>query len=382
MYSRISTFRLVFLALTLCTAWTRPIRAQTTVGGGNETDLFHVKITLKRENTDIQDILRDLFKAVKANYVIDEAIKGKLSVSFDQVPFRVALETVLKLAAEPLAYKFDNGIYTLELKEKSDRHPPGLGADFATDAGLNSIGDRDLVGTGSYFLKVYSNASATAIIQKMKELPELFLTDFSKLFANQLALAAFPADNSILIRIPSTSEGEMALSELQQRIKLLDVIPREVEVRVEVVLKRGGKASKGQNASVTMMGRTTSERSMKLQTTTNEASFTDSPIVISAGEYHMSIKPTANGDESVSLEVEADLDLAYRWPGETKTQRFRSTFTGAGRYVSGTPMLLSSTTLKSQTGKSSGDVELQVFITPILSKKIIPPSTHTTPEDK
>jgi hypothetical protein len=100
---------------------------------------------------------------------------------------------------------------------------------------------------------------------------------------------------------------------------------------------------------------------------------TNTGIRINASTFDFHIKPTLNGDETINLDVEADLELTYRLPGDTRSQHLHNSYTGAGRYPSNAPMLLASTTLKSQNSKSSrSDFELRVYVTPVLAPVLAP----------
>src|SRR5579871_2453651 len=211
-----------------------------------------------------------------------------------------------------------------------------------------------------------SNTTAAAIVQKLKALPQFGPNTGVTYQVN-------PGDNSILVISPS----EEQYRDLQQAVRLLDVSPREVSIRAEVVLLATGKGDKNRKAVVAMQGRTASEGTIKLQTTTDGKPVAGSPVVFSAGDYNITLKPTINGDDSIQVEAEVNLDLTYRLSGDARTQHLRNKFTGSGRYVSGETMLLASALLKSQDGKSdSSAAELLIFLTPNLvqPRQPLPPA--------
>ena len=90
--------------------------AQGTDGdpSGSQTDPTNKKIDLDLESTNLYYGLKLLFSQVKANFTIDDSLKSlTVTAHLTQVPFRVALETLLKSGNTPLTYKVENGIYSV-----------------------------------------------------------------------------------------------------------------------------------------------------------------------------------------------------------------------------------------------------------------------------
>src|ERR1051325_9785057 len=80
----------------------------------NATDLSNTKIDLNVEGASLYHALNLLFQHIKANFSLDPALKQlEVSAHFHQVPFRVALETLLKTSGRPLTYRLENDIYTI-----------------------------------------------------------------------------------------------------------------------------------------------------------------------------------------------------------------------------------------------------------------------------
>ncbi len=83
-------------------------------GSGSQSDSANKKIDLDLESTNLYYGLKLLFSQVKANFTIDESLKSlTVTAHLTQVPFRVALETLLKSTSTPLTYKVENGIYSV-----------------------------------------------------------------------------------------------------------------------------------------------------------------------------------------------------------------------------------------------------------------------------
>jgi hypothetical protein len=86
-------------------------------------DPANKKIDLDLESTNLYYGLKLLFSQVKANFTIDESLKSlTVTAHLTQVPFRVALETLLKSTSTPLTYKVENGIYSVV--PKVEEAPP------------------------------------------------------------------------------------------------------------------------------------------------------------------------------------------------------------------------------------------------------------------
>ena len=98
-------------------------RAQDTPGtdpaSGSEASNQSIKLNL--ENADLYSALKLLFAQIKANYTLDPSLRQlSVTVSLTNIPFRIALDTLLKSVNSPvpLTYKVENGIYSvLEKKE-------------------------------------------------------------------------------------------------------------------------------------------------------------------------------------------------------------------------------------------------------------------------
>jgi hypothetical protein len=93
-------------------------------GSGPVSDIANTKIDLDLESTNLYYGLKLLFSQVKANFTIDESLKSlTVTAHLNQVPFRVALETLLKSTGTPLTYKVESGIYSVAPKVEAPDQP-------------------------------------------------------------------------------------------------------------------------------------------------------------------------------------------------------------------------------------------------------------------
>src|SRR6266513_1341641 len=78
------------------------------------TDKQNMPVDLDVESANLYYALNLLFQHIKANFQLDPALKQlEVTAHFHKVPFRVALETLLKSSGQPLTYRFENNIYTV-----------------------------------------------------------------------------------------------------------------------------------------------------------------------------------------------------------------------------------------------------------------------------
>ncbi len=80
------------------------------------------RVTLKVDAADIRSALKLLFESAGANYTLDQSVQGAVTVSLQDVPFRTALESVLRSteSAVPLTYRIEDGVYNIVQKTTPD----------------------------------------------------------------------------------------------------------------------------------------------------------------------------------------------------------------------------------------------------------------------
>lgn len=71
------------------------------------------RVTLTLENADIRYGLKLLFNSVGANFTLDPLVQGTVTVSLTDVPFRTALESLLRSTNSTgrLSYRLEDGVY-------------------------------------------------------------------------------------------------------------------------------------------------------------------------------------------------------------------------------------------------------------------------------
>ncbi len=78
------------------------------------TGIEKQKVSLDLESSSLYSALKLLFSQVKCSFTLDESLKGlTVSAHFTDVPFRTALNTLLKSTSTPLTYRLEDGIYSV-----------------------------------------------------------------------------------------------------------------------------------------------------------------------------------------------------------------------------------------------------------------------------
>src|ERR1051326_2577328 len=129
MLARYGVFGLAALSLTALGLVAAPqgACAQGTKSGDTDTtatDLQNKPIDLDVESANLYYALNLLFQHIKANFQLDPSLKQlEVTAHFHNVPFKVALETLLKSSGQPLTYRFENNIYTVVPKKEDEKGP-------------------------------------------------------------------------------------------------------------------------------------------------------------------------------------------------------------------------------------------------------------------
>lgn len=78
---------------------------------GDKQDVTNKRVTLNLENADIQYALKLLFTSVGVDFTIGPGVQGYVTASLTDVPFRVALEQILRSTQSqfPLTYRVESG---------------------------------------------------------------------------------------------------------------------------------------------------------------------------------------------------------------------------------------------------------------------------------
>jgi hypothetical protein len=89
---------------------------------GGQPDLSRKRVTVKYDQADIRYVLKQLFENVGANYSIDPQVQGTVTVSLTDVPFEVALNTILRQL--DLTYRIENGVYYVTIRRPEEPTTP------------------------------------------------------------------------------------------------------------------------------------------------------------------------------------------------------------------------------------------------------------------
>ena len=90
------------------------VEREQPVASRMSSDALNTKVDLDLDSYDLYYGFKRLFANIKSNYTIDESLKGHtVTVHFRQLPFRVALETMLRASNLPITYKIENNIYSI-----------------------------------------------------------------------------------------------------------------------------------------------------------------------------------------------------------------------------------------------------------------------------
>ncbi len=86
---------------------------------GAAQDINAKRVTLYFDNADVRYALKLLFQSAGANFTLDQAVHGTVMISLTDVPFRTALENVLRSTASqtPLTYRVEDGVYIVTVKQ-------------------------------------------------------------------------------------------------------------------------------------------------------------------------------------------------------------------------------------------------------------------------
>lgn len=78
-----------------------------------QADVNTEPCTQKFSGIDLREALKTLFTSVKANYVLDQAVRGKVTCDLQKAPFRSALEQLLSNSETPLTWRIENRVYVV-----------------------------------------------------------------------------------------------------------------------------------------------------------------------------------------------------------------------------------------------------------------------------
>jgi type II secretory pathway component GspD/PulD (secretin) len=101
------------LNVAFCCLLTIGFAARPALAQQGANDVANKRVSIKFENISIQLALKSLFENAKVNYSIHPGIKGQLTANMTEVPFKIALENILRTVSgvQKLTYRVEKGVY-------------------------------------------------------------------------------------------------------------------------------------------------------------------------------------------------------------------------------------------------------------------------------
>ena len=152
---------LAMLSLTAMGMLALPVVAHaqddTNPTNGANSEIMNKVVKLDLESADLYYALKLLFSQVKADFTLDNSLKGTLITVKINQPFRIALESVLKASGLPITYANENGVYrvvpiasdTTEIgttPEDPNGTPPPFTRNIPRRIRLNNLNGMDIIG--------------------------------------------------------------------------------------------------------------------------------------------------------------------------------------------------------------------------------------------
>jgi type II secretory pathway component GspD/PulD (secretin) len=286
-------------------------------------------VTLNFEARDIRKALKQLFESSGLSYSLDPKVHGNVTTSLREVPFRAALDTVLRSGNpdQPLTYRMENGIYSIAPKPESG----------VEEARVQTMK-----------ISLYA-ASAQTLVNQLKQQSPLRETP-------TFTYHAYPTDNTIVV-----SGTEDQIRGLKEGIRLLDVQARQVSIRAELVLVAEGDDPKKKGRviwSPTVRGFAGQDMTVRTDVKNGgEAAW-------QGGSNSLKVKARLNGDGTISLDADWEADLSVRVSGAPDPRRIVHSASGSLRCASGETVVLTGAIVK--LGGKGPDSQLLLFLTPML----------------
>jgi hypothetical protein len=288
-------------------------------------------VSLSLDNADIRMALKLLFQTVGRSFSVTSGVSGTVTASLTDVPFERALETILRSNTKPLIYRIEGGIYEISTTE---------GAETAERRREGSVRP----------VKIALNyVSARQIVQRLTG-PDAVLVP-----KGIEGLSASTTDNALLAKTGSDD----ALRELKEVLRLLDVSPRHVQLRVELVVVRTGPGGVKSRNVFDSAGWAGQDRPATIRSSLDMAGKAGR-VGLSSGRYNVSVDCRINGDGSVFVSYTGDLKLVWRGGQAASPLNLDRTFSGAVAVASGDTLLISGSTLKADEDA----VEALLYLTP------------------
>jgi hypothetical protein len=188
--------------------------------------------------------------------------------------------------------------------------------------------------------------------------------------------ATFPGSSNLYVTYPDNAEAEYGLREMESVVRALDQAPQEVELTVSVDISYtvNPNVKKVRWNVLSCRARSTGDHTAHFDVSTTGNQAIERRAVIITCSLIGDVKPTVNGDKTVTLDASGKLVIAYRLPGDKLDRHLRTSLSYFGRHNFGNTVVLSVATLKiPKPGSSDHEVEATVSATPNKPAKIQPP---------
>jgi type II secretory pathway component GspD/PulD (secretin) len=78
-----------------------------------QADICKDPISIAYESSDLRYALKYLFNMIHANYTLDQHVVGTVSLTLRDVPFRDAIDQILKASGVPLTWRMEDRVYNV-----------------------------------------------------------------------------------------------------------------------------------------------------------------------------------------------------------------------------------------------------------------------------
>ena len=109
---------------------------------GNTSALLNKTVTLRLDRAPIRAALEALFQGRGVNYTISPAVHGVVTATLQDVPFDVALRTLLRADNPPLTYSILDGIYQIKPRNTTYDRPAVTRSSSPTKSKTNDANSR------------------------------------------------------------------------------------------------------------------------------------------------------------------------------------------------------------------------------------------------
>lgn len=324
----------VALLCVLAIAMQAPLPAQ--LANSPQAGRFGKPVTIECDALDIRAAVKLLFQAAGQSYTIAPDVKGTVTLSLKEVPFRTALGRLLAASGQPLKFTDIGGAYNIERDIEAIQNAK-------QEAEMNP----------KKTIKIRINyADAAQLVRR-------FDSDIKAMASPGISVAVAP-DNSIVARYTN----EDSLRELKELIRLMDEAPREIEVQAELIIAFDGKAGDHPVTLVHATGRTANNKPIVLKLVDEGVSATVGTVKFAGGASTVRVVPIVDGDHSIHLDAEWSLDLTIKPFSGGAPMRIRRTYTGSMR-AGGSAVKLTSSAIKLADAVGSQlEGQIILFVTP------------------